>query len=189
MLKTQRDLLDLAMMIVASEEARVQATVDPAAIWNYPERTLTGFTGKPRIDLLGEDASFEDGVGLRKKLIDRLAKIEAFDAPIEGEITLSREEQIVVLDEVDGNPPRYLEGYIDVSPLKNGDVVFIRFYVKLKEGDQYKMYYEKEIFDKPQTDILYIATKPARYGIMITARQVKGEYRTLTYQMFRRRVL
>lgn len=46
------------------------AEVDVAAIWAYGTRELTGFTGTPRTNLMGEDADFEAGVGARKGRID-----------------------------------------------------------------------------------------------------------------------
>lgn len=48
------------------------ATVDVAAIWAYGTRELTGFTGTPRTNLMGEDATFEAGVGARKAKIDNV---------------------------------------------------------------------------------------------------------------------
>jgi len=42
----------------------------PAQVWAYATRELSGFTGTPRTNLLGEDATFEAGVGARKSKID-----------------------------------------------------------------------------------------------------------------------
>lgn len=39
-------------------------------VWAYATRVLTAFTGQPRTDLMGEDASFEAGSGTRKARID-----------------------------------------------------------------------------------------------------------------------
>jgi hypothetical protein len=162
--------------------------VDPTAIWTAPNRTLTSFTGQPRIDLLGEDSSFEAGTGARKSLIDRLANIAAFDTPIEGSVIMDGTEKILVLDEISGNPQRFLEGYIDLSPLQDGDTIIIKHYIKIKADDDYKEYYSREYSNKQPTQLLYVATKTAKYGIKITAKQTKGIYRTLNFQFFRRRV-
>jgi hypothetical protein len=168
---------------------RPTATVDPSVIWNYSTRTLTGLTGQPRIDLLGEDASLEAGTGTRKALIDRLASMEAFDDPIEGSVTMDGTEKTIVLDEVQGNPQRFLEGYIDLSQLQEGDSIIIRYYVRIKDGGDYKEYFSREYSGKQPTQLLYAATKPAKYGIKITAQQTAGTYRTLQYQFFRRRTV
>jgi len=41
-----------------------------AQVWAYAARTITALTGQPRTDLLGEDADFEAGVGVRKGRLD-----------------------------------------------------------------------------------------------------------------------
>jgi hypothetical protein len=43
-----------------------------AEVWAYATRKLTGLDGTPRSDLLGEDATFEAGVGARKVKIDNV---------------------------------------------------------------------------------------------------------------------
>jgi hypothetical protein len=158
-----------------------------ADIWGYATRTLTGLTGQPRIDLLGEDASFEAGTGTRKALIDRLAYMEAFDTPIEGSVTMDGTEKVVVLDEVAGNPQRFLEGYIDLSPMASGDTIVIRQYMKITSGGDYVKYAEETYSDAQSIPLLYIVTKPGRYGIKVTAQQTAGTYRSLPYQFFRRK--
>jgi len=161
--------------------------VDPRDVWTYESRTLTSLTGQPRIDLLGEDASFEAGTGARKTLIDRLAYVDAFDTPIEGSVTMDGTEKTVVQDELTGNPQRFLEGYIDLSPMASGDTIVVRQYIKISDAGGYVKYAE-ETFTGPQSlPLLYVTTKPGRYGIKITAQQTSGTYRTLTYQFFRRR--
>ena len=158
-----------------------------ADVWAYTTRTLTGLTGQPRIDLLGEDASFEAGTGTRKALIDRLASMEAFDDPIEGSVTMDGSELNVVLDEITGNPQRFLEGYIDLSPMASGDTIVIRQYMKISATGDYVKYAEESYSDAQSIPLLYVVTKPGRYGIKVTAQQTAGTYRTLTYQFFRRR--
>jgi len=159
-----------------------------ADVWAYTTRTLTGLTGQPRIDLLGEDASFEAGSGTRKVLIDRLAKIEAFDDPIEGSVTMDGGENTVILDEITDNPQRFLEGYIDLSPLASGDTLVIRQYMKISATGGYVKYAEETYSGAQDIPLLYVVTKPARYGLKVTAQQTAGTYRSLTYQFFRRRV-
>lgn len=156
-------------------------------IWTYATRTLTELKGQPRIDLLGEDASFEAGTGARKALIDRLSKMDAFDTPIEGSVAMDGTEKDVVLDEVAGNPPRFLEGYIDLSPMATGDRIVIRQYMKISPTGAYVKYAEEAYEGAQSLPLLYVVTKPGRYGIRVTAQQTAGTYRTLTYQFFRRR--
>jgi len=156
-------------------------------VWAVSVRTLTGLAGQPRIDLLGEDASFEAGTGTRKTRIDRLANIEAFDTPIEGTITMDGSEQNVVLDEVTDNPPRFLEGYIDLTNMASGDTIVIRQYIKIASAGAYVKYAEETYSGVQSLPLLYVVSKSGRYGIKITAQQTAGTYRQLTYQFFRRR--
>ena len=173
------DNLDVAVSTRSSHTA--------SDVWAVTTRTLTGLTGQPRIDLLGEDASFEAGTGTRKGYIDRLANIEAFDTPIEGTVTMDGTEKTVVLDEIAGNPPRFLEGYIDLTPMASGDTIVIAEYMKISATGDYVKYAE-ETYNEAQTiPLLYITSKSGRYGIKLTAKQTAGTYRTLTYQFFRRR--
>lgn len=164
-----------------------RSTLTASEVWAYTTRTLTGFTGQPRIDLLGEDASFEAGTGSRKTLIDRLASMEAFDTPIEGSIALDGTEKDIILDEVSGNPQRFLEGYIDLTPMQSGDTIVIRQYIKITSGGSYIKYAEETYSNAQSLPLLYIVTKPGRYGIKITAQQTQGTNRTLSYQFFRRK--
>jgi len=173
------DNLDVAVSTRSSHSA--------ADVWAVTTRTLTGLTGQPRIDLLGEDASFEAGTGTRKGYIDRLAAIEAFDTPIEGSVAMDGTEKNVVLDEVTGNPPRFLEGYIDLTPMQSGDTIIVRQYMKIASAGDYVKYAEETYSGAQSLPLLYITTKSGRYGIKITAQQTAGTNRTLTYQFFRRR--
>lgn len=174
------DYLDVAVS--------TRSTLTASEVWAHATRTLTGLTGQPRVDLLGEDASFEAGTGARKTRIDRLANIEAFDTPIEGTVAMDGTEKDVILDEPVGNPQRFLEGYIDLSPMASGDTIVIRQYMKIASGGTYIKYAEESYSGAQSIPLLYVTTKVGRYGIKVTAQQTAGTNRTLTYQFFRRRV-
>jgi hypothetical protein len=175
------DNLDVAVSSRSSHSA--------ADVWAVTTRTLTSLAGQPRIDLMGEDSSFEAGTGTRKSLIDRLASMEAFDTPIEGSVVMDGTEKNVVLDEVSGNPSRFLEGYIDLSPMESGDTIVIRQYIKIAPAGNYVKHAEETYTGAQTLPLLYIATKTGRYGIKITAQQTAGTNRTLTYQFFRRKTV
>lgn len=159
-----------------------------AEVWAYGTRTLTGLTGQPRIDLLGEDASFEAGTGARKAAIDRLTSMEIWDTPIEGTLTADGSEQNVVLDEPAGNPQRFLDGYIDLTNMASGDTVVIRQYMRIASAGGYVKYAEETYSGAQTLPLLHVVTKPGRYGIKVTLQQTAGTYRSFTYQFFRRRV-
>ncbi|MEM2567944.1 MAG: hypothetical protein QXH20_05670 [Candidatus Bathyarchaeia archaeon] len=101
----------------------------------------------------------------------------------EGTLVADGTEQILVLDEVPGNPLRHLEGYISLKQLSGNNSVIIRIYVNIN-GDGYEKYFERTYTGPQPFPILYIATKPARYGIKITLQQTVG-LNTFDYQFFR----
>jgi len=143
-------------------------------VWEYPKRTLTEFKGQPRIDLLGEDASFEDGTGPRLTYIDRLANIEALRYILEGTAGFSKTDtypkSVVIIDtsttDVAGKL-HLVEAYIDLSPLQTGESVTIREYMKIwPDGDFLK--YAEETYTGPQSlPLLHVISKPARYGLKL----------------------
>jgi hypothetical protein len=114
--------------------------------------------------------------------------MEAFDTPIEGSVTMDGTEKNVVLDEVTGNPQRFLEGYIDLTPMASGDTIVVRQYMKIASAGNYIKYAEETYSGAQTLPLLYITTKSGRYGIKITAQQTAGTNRTLSFQFFRRRV-
>jgi hypothetical protein len=152
-----------------------------ADIWTYTTRTLTGLTGQPRIDLLGEDASFEEGTGTRKSVLDKLL---APTPPIEGTITADGTEQ--TLTEQTGTLEFQLDGYVDLTNMASGDVVVIREYMKIKSTGDYVKYAEETYSDAQSIPLLHILTKPSRYGLKITLQQTAGTYKSFDYQFFKR---
>jgi hypothetical protein len=137
---------------------------------------------------MGEDASFEAGTGTRKTRIDRLASMDAFDTPIEGTLTADGTEQTLILDEVAGNPSRFLDGLVDLNAMAAGDTVVIRQYLSLVTPVAYRKYAEETYSGAQTLPALYIVTKTGRYGIKITLQQTAGTYKSFPYQFFRRRI-
>ena len=120
-----------------------QAT--PAQVWSEPTRTLSALTGQPRTDLLGEDATFEAGVGTRKAKIDnvdaavstralesggRLSSVPAFVAPTESSVVMDGTEKI--LFELTDVKSSEVEAWVDLTPMVGGDTIVIRYSRKLK---------------------------------------------------------
>jgi len=160
----------------------------PTQIWGHGNRSLTELTGQPRADLMGEDATFEAGVGARKEHIDRLAGMETFDDPIEGILVADGLEQNIVVDEFVGDSMRHLEGYVDFSNLGAEDTVVIKYYVSLSTPVSYRKYFEGEYSGAQPLPVLFIATKPGRYGIKATLQQTAGSPKSFAFQFFRRRI-
>lgn len=102
----------------------------------------------------------------------------------EGRIHADGTEQIIVLDEVPGNYARYLEGYISLRELSGSNSVTVRIYIKIN-GVDYEKYFEKSYTGKQPFPLLYIVTKPTKYGVKITLQQTVG-LNSFYYQFFRR---
>jgi hypothetical protein len=153
------------------------------AIWAHASRTLTGFTGTPRSDLLGEDATFEAATG-RPAKIPRLDNIPAYESAVETSIAMDGTEKTLV--EKTDNKIGLLDGYIDLTPMQAGDTIVIRQYMKIKAAGAYVKYAEISYSDAQSEPLLHVTTKTAKTSIKVTAQQTAGTNRTLDVQFFRR---
>jgi len=177
-----------------ARKARIDADISSrsshgsADIWSEAGRTLTGLTGQPRSDIMGEDADIESGSGSRKARIDRLDNVEIQDTPYEDSLVADGTEQEIVLDETGGNPLRSIEGFIDFTAMQAGDTIVIREYLKLESGGSYVKYAEETYSDAQALPACWIDTKPAKYGLRITLEQTAGTNRTFPYLMRKMRV-
>lgn len=165
----------------------------PTDVWTHSTRTLTGFTGQPRIDLMGEDADFEAGTGTRKGRIDRLADMFAELDPVEGSVhfltTESYPLEKTVVDSTLGVPHK-LEGFIDLRDVDGS--IDVAQYMQIEDGGDYLKYAE-EVYEEADVEnlpALYVTSKPGRYGIRITLKRDTAPSRNVVYpyQIFRRRV-
>ena len=156
--------------------------IDVATIWAYGNRTLTGLTGAPRMDLMGEDASFELGTGARKARIDRIL---ATEPEIEGSVLMNGGEQELAESEL--GVQHQIEGMVDLTPLALGDTVVVRVYMSLNTPVSYAKYAEETYSGPVSPSLLFICTKVAKYGLKVTIQRIAGIYRTFNYQFFIRR--
>jgi len=164
-----------------------------ADVWAVAIRTLTGFTGTPRVDLLGEDADFEAGTGARKAALDRLPNIEAFDAPVEGTASFLTTDVYpktvtIVLSEV--GVVHRVECYVDLSELAAGESLFVEEAMSIVTPVSYKDYAVEEYSGVQTLPMLFVVTKPARYGLRVNLRMdaAPAADRSFPYQWFRKRV-
>jgi len=151
-----------------------RSTLTASEVWTYTARTLTEFKGQPRIDLLGEDASFEAGTGARKTNIDRLALIEAHETPVEGSATFSTTDtypKTVTIIDTSGmaiaGKQHLVDGYIDLSALQSGESITVKEYMKIKSGGAYVLYAQETYTGTQDIPLLHLTTKPARYGLKV----------------------
>jgi len=169
------DQLDAAISSRSSHAA--------ADIWAVVTRQLTAITGQPRTDLMGEDASFEAGTGVRKARIDRLANIPAFETPVEASILMDGTEKILV--EKTDNKIGLLDGYCDLTPMVGVDSIVIRQYMQVKAAGAYAKYAEETYTGAQTIPLLHVVTKTAKDKIKVTAQQTAGTNRTLDVQFYR----
>jgi len=170
-----------------------RSTLTASDVWTYTTRTLTEFKGQPRIDLLGEDASFEAGTGARKTNIDRLASIEAHIPPVEGTATFATTDtypKTVVLIDTSTlaivGKQHQVDGYIDLSQLASGESITVREYMKIKPGGNYVLYAQETYTGVQDLPLLHITTKPSRYGLKIelVMSSAPSANRSFDYQLF-----
>ena len=77
-----------------------------------------------------------------------------------------------------------LHCFIDLTAMQAGDEVTIRQYMTIKAAGS-PIKYAEEVFNDVQTlPMLYVVTKPARYGIKITLQQTAPVYRDYDWETF-----
>ncbi len=154
----------------------------PSDVWGYATRQLTNITGTPRSDLLGEDATFEAGIGARKL---RIAETPAFEAAVEATFLMDGLENILV--EKADSKQGLLDGYVDLTNLQAGDTVVLRQYMQLKAAGAYVKYAEETYSGVQSIPLIHITTKTAKTKIKVTAQQTAGVNRNLDVQFYRRK--
>lgn len=182
---TRKSYLDAAISTRSSHAA--------ADVWAVTTRTLTGFTGTPRTDLLGEDASFEAGTGTRKAALDRLPSIEAFDAPTEGTasfLTTDTYPKTVTIALSEIGVVHRVECYVDLTELAAGESLRVDQYMSIVSPVSYVLYAQETYSNAQTLPMLFITTKPARYGLKIDLYMAAAPAadRSFAYQWFRKRV-
>jgi hypothetical protein len=150
-------------------------------VWAVAARTLTAFTGQPRTDLIGSDASFEAATGRPAKLDD----IPYFEAVVEGSLLMNGSEQTLV--EKTDDKTGLLEGMINLTPMASGDTVVVREYMQVLSTGTYAKYAEETYTGAQTIPLLQIMTRISTHDIKVTIQQTAGTYRTFEYSFVRRR--
>ncbi len=157
-----------------------RSTLVATDVWAAATRTLSAFTGQPRIDVLGEDATFEAGTGARKVRID---KIPAAVAPVETSILMNGTEQNLV--EVTDVKVGTIESWVDLTPMLAGDTIVVRYYKKVKAAGAYVKYAEESYSGVQTLPLLCILKKMSYRDTKVSAQQTLGTNRTLDIQTIR----
>jgi len=125
--------------------------------------------------------------------LDRLPYIEAHLNPVEGTATFLVTDtypKTVTLIDTSALPiagkQHIVEGYLDLSALAPNDYLTVRQYIKVRPDGPFVLYAE-ETYTGPQIlPMLYIITKPGRYGIKIEVEMPTAPTmsRSFDYQLF-----
>jgi len=170
-----------------------RSTLTASDVWGYTTRTITSLTGQPRIDLMGEDASFEAGTGARKARIDRLANMEAHQTPIEGSATFNTTDtypKTVTIIDTSGmsivGKQHVVDGYVDLTSLSGSDAVTVRESMVIKSGGSFVKYAEETYTGAQSIPLLHVTTKPSRYGLKVelVMSSAPSANRSFDYQLF-----
>jgi hypothetical protein len=82
------------------------------------------------------------------------------------------------------NTVNKLHCFVDLTNMASGDTITVRQYMKIKSAGSYILYAEESYSDAQTLPMLYIVTKPAKYGIKITLEQTAGTNRDYDWQTF-----
>jgi len=147
-----------------------------AEIWTYGTRTLTNLS----------DA--------RAANIDRLANIEAAEAPIEGTASFATTDTypktVTIIDTSGSTKLHYVEGYIDLTQLASGESITVRESMIIKSGGTAVKYAETTYSGAQSIPLLHITTKPARYGLKVelVMSAAPAANRSFDYQLFKKSI-
>lgn len=111
----------------------------------------------------------------------KMDKIQDFLEEAFGTITANGTEQTVkeILNTVNK-----LHCFVDLTLMAAGDVLVVRQYMKIKAAGS-PVKYAEETYSGAQTlPMLYIVTKPAKYGIKIALQQTGGTNRDYDWETF-----
>ncbi|KKM91070.1 hypothetical protein LCGC14_1232330 [marine sediment metagenome] len=130
------------------------------------------------------DANISTRAAIADYSAARAAKIDAIQAFIEeafGSLLMDATEQTVkeILTTINK-----LHCFVDLTPMLASDVVIVRQYMQILTAGSFIKYAEETFNDVQTLPLLYIVTKPARYGIRITLQQTAGTNRTLDWETF-----
>jgi len=99
----------------------------------------------------------------------------------EGVLTADGTEQIIV----EASGILNLEGYVDLSEMVEGDRVVLRRYVKIQEGDEYKLHASDTYSGVQAEPLVRFPFIAGYYGIKVTLQQTAGTYKNFPYQFFK----
>lgn len=109
-----------------------------------------------------------------------------YPSSVEGTVIADGSEQTVLQSEE--TEVHWWEGFIDLGALQSGEQVVMREYASVITPASYKLYFDETYTGVLANPMLYIMTKPAKYGLKLTLEQVSGTLRSFPFQLFKREV-
>ncbi len=100
----------------------------------------------------------------------------------EGSVVTDGTEQTILLDA----PPKtcIVGGFLDLTPMVLGDVIVVREYEKINPVGAY-VKYATRTYGLQSDPLLFIHTRPLRYGVRITVQRTAGADYTYDYLFMR----
>jgi len=78
-----------------------------------------------------------------------------------------------------------ISGHVDLQNMEDGDVVTIRYYIKLKEGGEYKLYEEETYVGVQGKPVVHFKPVAVDVALKITLQQTAGTYKSFDYNFIR----
>ncbi len=130
------------------------------------------------------DANISSRAAIADYSASRAAKIDKIQDFIEeafGSLLMDGTEQTIkeILTTINK-----LHCFVDLTPMLAGDTVVVRQYMQILTAGSFIKYAEDTFSDVQTLPLLYVVTKPARYGIRITLEQTVGTMRTFDWETF-----
>ena len=126
-------------------------------------------------------SSRADGAEFTTARAAKMDKIQDFVEEAFGSLLMDGTEQTVreILTTINK-----LHYFVDLTPMLAGDTVVVRQYMQILTAGSFIKYAEETYSEAQSLPLLYVVTKPARYGIRITLQQTLGTNRTFDWETF-----
>lgn len=112
----------------------------------------------------------------------KIDKVQNFQEDQTGTLTATGAEDTI--RELTGTTDLKLHCFIDLTAMQAGDTIKVRQYMTIKSAGSPIKYAEEEYSGVQALPMLYVVTKPAKYGIKITLEQTAGTNRDYDWQTF-----
>lgn len=180
------DLIDGSQIdaSIVSRAAPADILVDPATDkidGSQIDASVASRSTHAPADILKDAAKKMDG--------ERIDQILAGIAPIEGTCEPAALDEVTEVVKQELGVLFYLEGHIDLSVMEAGDAITLSESISIVTPVDYKEYADSDYSGVQDLPLLYVETKPGRYGIKLELTQTAGVVRIFPYQFFVKRVV